>query len=148
LQRRSTLLAFLTLLAVSALAAERNPGVLLQADRDFAKATANNGVDGWMSYMAPGAVLLGAQPKTTPDAIRATMTEELQPGAHLTWEPKMADFIGDGDLGYTIGRFKFSATGKDGKPISFEGTYMTTWQKQKDGTWKVIGDVGSPDKPH
>jgi len=144
---RSWLIAVSVLLiSITVLAAERDAAVLMQADRDFAKATAEKGVDGWMSYMAPGAVLLGAEPKVTPDAIRATMTEELQPGAHLSWQPTKADFIGDGDIGYTIGRFQFSATGKDGKPISFKGAYMTTWQKQKDGTWKVIGDLGSPDK--
>lgn len=140
------LIALLSTLTLSA--ADRDASVLMQADRDFAKATAEKGVDGWMSYMAPGAVLLGAQPKTTPDAIRATMTDELQPGAHLTWEPAKADFIGDGDIGYTIGRFEFRATDKDGKTINFKGSYMTTWQKQKDGSWKVIGDIGSPDKPH
>ena len=140
------LIALLSTLTLSA--ADRDASLLMQADRDFAKATAEKGVDGWMSYMAPGAVLLGAQPKTTPDAIRATMTDELQPGAHLTWEPAKADFIGDGDIGYTIGRFEFRATDKDGKTINFKGSYMTTWQKQKDGSWKVIGDIGSPDKPH
>jgi ketosteroid isomerase-like protein len=145
----SILLFSLVLLAVAlASAADRNADVLLQADRDFAKATAEKGVDGWMSYMAPGAVLLGTQPKITPEAIRATMTEELQPGAHLTWEPTKAEFIGDGNIGYTIGRFEFSATDKDGKTMNFKGTYMTIWQGQKDGSWKVIADVGSPDKPH
>jgi len=140
------LIALLFLLAVAAYAADRDAGVLMQADRDFAKATAEKGVEGWMAYMAPGAVLLGAEPKVGPDKIRATMTEELQPGAHLTWEPTKADFIGDGDVGYTIGRFEFRATDKQGKATAFKGTYMTTWQKQKDGTWKVIGDIGTPDK--
>jgi ketosteroid isomerase-like protein len=27
------------------------------------------------------------------------------------------------------------------------GTYLTTWQKQKDGTWKVVSDIDSPDPP-
>ncbi len=139
------LLAFLTLLAVSAFAAERDPAPLMQADRDFAKATADKGVDGWMAYMAHGAVLLGAEPKATPDAIRATMTEELEPGAHLTWEPTTAGYIGP-TLGYTIGRFEYSGTDDHGKPMSFKGSYMTTWKSQKDGTWKVIGDIGEPDK--
>ncbi len=146
MQRRITLLALLILVTLSAFAAERDPEPLMQADRDFAKATAEKGVDGWMAYMAPGAVLLGTEPKVGPDRIRATMTEELQPGAHLTWEPTKAGFIGDGDVGYTLGRFEFRATDKQGKTTSFKGTYMTTWQKQKDGTWKVIGDIGTPDK--
>ena len=132
--------------SLSAFAAERDASVLMQADRDFNKATAEKGVDGWMAYMAPGAVLLGTDPKATPDNIRATMTDELQPGAHLTWEPTKAGFV-SANIGYTIGRFEFSAPGNDGKPFGFKGSYMTTWQLQKDGTWKVIGDIGEPDKP-
>lgn len=146
MQRCITLFAFSILLAVSAFAADRDPAPLMQADRDFGKATADKGVDGWMAYMAPGAVLLGAEPKATSDAIRATMTEELEPGAHLTWEPTKAGFIGP-TLGYTIGRFEYSGTDDHGKPTSFKGSYMTTWKLQKDGTWKVIGDIGEPDKP-
>ena len=143
--RRALPAAILLLFALNLTAAERDPQPLMQADRDFAKATADKGVDGWMAYMAPGAVLLGTDPKATPDRIRATMADELQPGAHLTWEPTKAGFISAG-LGYTIGRFEFSATDKQGKMMSFKGSYMTTWQLQKDGTWKVIGDIGEPDK--
>jgi len=131
---------------MTVVAADRDTSVLMQADRDFAKATADKGVDGWMAYMAPGAVLLGTHPKATPDEIKETMTDELEPGAHLTWEPTKAGFIGP-TLGYTIGRFEFSGTNGMGKATAFKGSYMTTWQLQKDGTWKVIGDIGEPDKP-
>jgi ketosteroid isomerase-like protein len=144
--RRAIVTAILLLVAITAFAADRDPAPLMQADRDFAKATAAKGVDGWMAYMAPGAVLLGTDPKATPERIRATMTDELQPGAHLTWEPTNAAFI-SASLGYTIGRFEFRAPGKDGKMFGFKGSYMTTWQLQKDGTWKVIGDIGEPDPP-
>jgi ketosteroid isomerase-like protein len=147
INRLAALLTAFILLSALALAADRDPNVLMQADRDFAKATAAQGVDGWMSFMAPGAVLLGAEPKVGPDKIRETMAEELQPGAHLSWEPNKGGFVGDSDIGYTIGRFEFRATDKQGKTTSFKGSYMTTWQLQKDGTWKVIGDVGAPDKP-
>ena len=143
--RPTLLIALLFLFSLNLFAAERDPELLMQADRDFNKATAEKGVDGWMAYMAPGAVLLGVDPKVGPDKIRAAMTEELQPGAHLKWEPTKAGYIGP-TLGYTIGHFEFSATDKAGKTTAFKGTYMTTWKLQKDGTWKVIGDVGEPDE--
>ncbi len=142
---RRLLLGILLLSAIRLAATDRDPQPLMQADRDFAKATADKGVDGWMAYMAPGAVLLGTDPKATPEKIRATMADELQPGAHLKWEPTKAGYIG-ANLGCTIGRFEFSATDKQGKATAFKGSYMTTWQLQKDATWKVIGDIGEPDK--
>ncbi len=141
------LLLILLLSGLALVAAERDAGVLMQADRDFAEATAEKGVDGWMSFMAPGAVLLGEEPTVGPDKIRTAMQDELKPGTSLTWEPTKAGFIGDGDIGYTLGRFQFRATDKQGKPVVVKGAYMTTWQKQKDGSWKVIGDLGSHDKP-
>ncbi len=147
MQIRTLLVIVLLSVSLSAFAAERDANVLMQADRDFAKATAEKGVDGWMSFMAPGAVLLGEEPTVGPEKIRAAMQDELKPGTSLTWEPTKADFIGDGDIGYTLGRFEFRAADKQGKPVVVKGTYMTTWQKQKDGTWKVIGDLGSHDKP-
>ena len=38
-----------------------------------------------------------------------------------------------------------TSTGYDGKTHIEQGSYLTTWQKQKDGSWKVVSDIGSPD---
>ena len=46
------------LFAATSFAADRDPKVLMQAERAFAKATAERGVDGWMEFMAPNAVVL------------------------------------------------------------------------------------------
>ena len=45
-------------LAAMSFGADRDPKVLMQAERAFAKATAERGVDGWMEFMAPNAVEL------------------------------------------------------------------------------------------
>jgi hypothetical protein len=64
------LLCILILTAMS-LAAERDPKVLMQAERAFAKATAERGIDGWIEFMAPNAVELSAEPLVGLDQIRA-----------------------------------------------------------------------------
>ncbi len=119
----------------------------MQADRDFAKATTDRGLDGWMEYMAINAVLLRDEPLVGVDNIRLGMNKSFQtPGFKLTWDPTKAEFVGSGgDLGYTIGRYEVKFTGNDGKPQSDHGTYLTTWKKQKDGSWKVVSDIGTPD---
>jgi hypothetical protein len=78
MRRLIPLFVFLTLLAVSAFAAERDPAPLMQANRDFAKATADKGVEGWMAYMAPNAVDLTAEPLVGLDQIRASMTKQFK----------------------------------------------------------------------
>jgi ketosteroid isomerase-like protein len=132
-----------------ALAADRDPQLLIQADRDFAKATAERGVEGWMAFMAPNAVDLTGEVQVGPDQIRANMTKQFKlPGYKLWWAPTKAEFLGTGDIGYTVGRYEVLYTGGDRKPQARRGTYLTTWQKQKDGSWKVVSDIGSPDASH
>ncbi len=135
-------------LAAMSFAADRDPNVLLQAERAFAKATAERGVDGWMEFMAPNAVELSAEPLVGLDQIRAGMTKQFKlPGFKITWEPTKAEFLGHGDVGYAVGRYEVRFTGDDGKARINRGSYLTTWHKQTDGSWKVVSDIGSPDPP-
>jgi ketosteroid isomerase-like protein len=144
----SSLLALLICLSAATFAADRKPQVLIDAERAFAKATAERGIDGWMEFMAPNAVELGAEPLVGLDQIRAGMGKQLgTPGFKLTWEPTKAEFLGDGDIGFAVGRYEVHFNGADGKPQVSKGTYLTTWQLQKDGLWKVVSDIGSPDPP-
>ena len=62
---------------------------------------------------------------------------------HLTWTPVYADMATSGDLGYTFGTYEFRSKDKDGKPTVTYGKYASVWKKQKDGTWKVVMDMGN-----
>ncbi len=140
------LLSLLLLLSAVSFSADRNPQVLIDAEHAFAKATAERGIDGWMEFMAPNAVELSAEPLVGLAQIRAGMGKQLStPGFKLTWEPTKAEFLGDGDIGFVVGRYEVHFIGADGKTQVTKGTYLTTWRLQKDGSWKVISDVGSPD---
>jgi len=142
------LLSLLLILSGFSLAVDRDTKVLMDAERAFAKATAERGVDGWMEFMAPNAVELSAEPLVGLDQIRAGMGKQFKlPGFKITWEPTKAEFLGNGDVGFAVGRYEVRFTGDDGKPQVEKGTYLTTWQKQKDGSWKVVSDIGSPDPP-
>jgi ketosteroid isomerase-like protein len=145
---RTSLRLFVCVAVLSALgfAADRDPSVLMQADRDFAKATAAKRLDGWMSFMAPNGVLLRAEPLVGLEQISAGMAKDFNaPGFQLTWEPTKADFVGNGPVGYTIGRYEAKFIADDGKLHTAHGSYMTTWHQQRDGSWKVVADIGSPD---
>jgi ketosteroid isomerase-like protein len=135
-------------LGATSFGADRDPNVLMHAELAFAKATAERGVDGWMEFMAPNAVELSAEPLVGLDQIRAGMTKQFKlPGFKITWEPTKAEFLGQGNVGYAVGRYEVRFTGDDGKPQVKRGSYLTTWQMQKDGSWKVVSDIGSPDPP-
>jgi len=131
-----------------AMAADRDTKILIDAEHAFAKATAERGIDGWMEFMAPNAVELSDEPLVGLDQIRAGMGKQLgAPGFKLTWEPTKAEFLGNGDVGFAVGRYEVQFNGSGGKPQVEKGSYLTTWKKQKDGSWKVVSDIGSPDPP-
>lgn len=119
---------------------------LLQADRDFAAATAREGVDAWVNaftddgvqFAAGGAVIRGH------DAIRRHMTAFFaDPDMHMDWAPTEAR-LGDG-LGYTYGRYRITRrSSADTAAVVAAGTYLSVWRKGPHG-WKVEADIGTPD---
>jgi ketosteroid isomerase-like protein len=56
----------------------------------------------------------------------------------LVWEPRYGDISGSGELGYLTGPVLNKAAGR---PVRHQ-TYASVWKRQRDGTFKVILDVG------
>jgi ketosteroid isomerase-like protein len=98
-----------------------------------------------MSYYADDAVEVpnGEAMITGKVNIAKTMAFLDDKNNHLTWSAVGADISSSGDLGYTYGTYEFSAIGKDGKPSVEHGKYTSIWKKQKDGSWKVVLDMGN-----
>jgi ketosteroid isomerase-like protein len=61
----------------------------------------------------------------------------------LIWTPVGADISASGDLGYTYGNYEFHSKDKDGKAAVEYGKYTSIWKLQKDGSWKVVLDMGN-----
>jgi ketosteroid isomerase-like protein len=122
--------------------------VLLRTDREFNAATQARKVEGWVSYFAEnGSMMRPKGPLTGHEAIRAAMTPALtNPDFSLTWEPKRAEVTPGGRLGYTTGRYLSVHKDASGKRVEGRGTYMNFWEKQPDGSWKVVVDIGDPDE--
>jgi ketosteroid isomerase-like protein len=119
---------------------------LLQADRDFNKATAEKKLEGWMQFMADDVVILRGKPVFGKDAVRDALKEDWDdPTYSLTWEPKHAELFKSGKMGYTTGRCTYHGKNPKGEKAKLDGDYLTVWQKQVDGSWKVIYDGGTPD---
>jgi ketosteroid isomerase-like protein len=118
--------------------------VLLKVEADFEKATAEHGLDGYMSYYAEdSAELSNGSPIISGKANIRRMLEPWGPENSLIWTPVRADIAASGDLGYTYGNFVLQTKESNGKLVSYYGKYATVWKKQKDGTWKVAFDMGN-----
>jgi ketosteroid isomerase-like protein len=57
----------------------------------------------------------------------------------LVWEPENAQLAASGDLGYTYGIYTYHD-----KDTTYQGTYVSIWKKQADGSWKFVLDTGNP----
>jgi hypothetical protein len=70
--------------------------LLMQRDRDFDKATAEKGVDGWVAYFAPNGSMLGDtnRPTTGIAAIRAEMESVFKDTSFtLRWHPTKSEIM-------------------------------------------------------
>jgi len=124
--------------------------LLIQLDRDFDKATAEKGVDGWVAYFAPNGSMLGdtSKPITGADEIRKAMEPAFNDSSFsLRWHPTKAEMMIPGVIGYTVGRWERLRKNKEGTLMKSTGTYSTTWMKQPDDSWKIVLDTGNPDGP-
>ncbi len=119
---------------------------LKDADVAFAKATAERGVEGWVSFFADsGMQVVAGRNVVGRAAIRQLMAPSLGDTTRtLTWRPVSAEASQAGDLGYTIGRWERTVHLKDSTVVT-RGSYVTIWRRQGDGTWKVALDIGSGD---
>ena len=116
---------------------------LRQLEAEFMQAAASRGSQGYMSYYAEDSVELpnGENTLVGKSAIAKTMGFLDDKNNSLTWKPMGADV--SGDLGYTYGTYEFRSKDASGKPTVSYGKYTSIWKRQKDGSWKVVLDMGN-----
>lgn len=135
------LLLVLSLLLSAPLLGHAQLFSLIEAEKSFAKASAEKGTKAaFLEYLHADAVLFRRGIvngrkfwKDAPDA-----TDK------LTWEPQYADISAGGDFGFTTGPFKQFQHRSDANPAG-GGHYLSVWQKQYD-SWSVLfdGGIGHP----
>jgi len=113
---------------------------ILQADRAFAAMVKEQGVGpAFRHYSADGAVVLW-----TPD-LRIRRDDWLgvfNPSTVLDFAPEGGMMGEDGRMGMTWGLATFRVPGADGTWAERRTRYLTVWQKQPDGEWRFVADVG------
>lgn len=115
------------------------------ADRAFCQSTRQKGLEGWVEWFAENAALPQFNPPPVgKDGIRKAYAASFQvKDLDFQWWPDKAEILPTGDMGYTSGHYSRSWTDADGARRTRTGNYITVWQKQKDGAWRVLGDFGT-----
>jgi SAM-dependent methyltransferase len=118
--------------SMPAISKARRVPALEAADRAFAADTAKDGADGWVRHFDEHGAMWRKDHRVEGADIKASIAKTLAAGK-LTWQPVTSG--ARGDLGFTVGTATFE---KD------KLTYCTIWKRQKDGSWKVLFDIGQP----
>jgi ketosteroid isomerase-like protein len=114
---------------------------MIETERAFA---ARALVVGWknafLDYFSPAAVgFADGQPGSAREQIgkNPDPPKDLQ----LIWEPRFGDVAASGELGYLTGPVRNVRASRDGGKPRFSN-YASVWKRQKDGSFKVVMDVG------
>jgi len=118
---------------------------LKQLEAEFMKAAGEKGSQGYMSYYADEAVEVpnGAPLLAGKENIAKGMGFLDDRNNQLIWAPVGGDISASADLGYTYGNYEFHSKDKGGKEVIQYGKYTSIWKLQKDGSWKVVLDMGN-----
>ena len=104
------------------------------AEIAFAKAFADRDPAKFFAMVAPDATFLGFRALRGREAVTAGWSRLLQePQAPFSWGPERVEVTAEGKLGLSTGPI-YNAKG------FHTGDYSSVWQKQGDGSWKVIFD--------
>ena len=125
--------------------AKATPETLKQLEAEFMKAAAEKGSQGYMSYYAEDAVEVpnGAPLIVGKVEIAKGMDFLNIKDNRLEWTPVGAEISASADLGYTYGNYQFHSGDKAGNPHVEYGKYTSIWRLQRDGSWKVVLDMGN-----
>lgn len=118
--------------------------LLMDTDRRFSEFSKTEGANNaFLKFCHDSVVILrdNNYPLKGKDVIRHELFSVSDTGYVLTWEPAYGFVAGSGDLGYTYGVYTY--TTKESKPLVHQGTYISVWRRDEEGSWKYVLDSGN-----
>jgi ketosteroid isomerase-like protein len=109
------------------------------AETAFAKSMADRNLAAFTALLADEAVFFGGKGVMRGKAAVAADWKRFFDGAAapFSWAPAEVEVLPSGNLGFTSG----PVYDPKGQRI---GTFSSVWQRQADGTWKIVFDKGCP----
>ena len=102
------------------------------------------------SYYGPEALLaLPGRTVRGSDAVGKALAADLaDPAFKLSFTNEQVEVADSGELAWTSGSYEASWTHAQTKQVeNGQGTYVTVFRKQAEGSWKVVADVATPKAP-
>jgi uncharacterized protein (TIGR02246 family) len=94
--------------------------------------------------MAPGTPISKGKPAIH-EGLKAMLAD---PALSLKFNASNIEVARSGDIAYTQGAYTMTMTDPQTKQIIKDhGSYITTYRKQPDGSWKAVADIASSELP-
>lgn len=145
------LFVFITVLIMNLSCAEKKTtpdgDFLMKCDREFSEKSVREGMfEAFLSFIDSNGVILrdNSMPSEGKEALRQFFSGKSDTSFILSWEPVFGKISDSGDLGYTYGIWTNTIKASGEKT---QGTYVTVWEKQQDGSWKFVMDTGTSGLP-
>ena len=104
-----------------------------------------------LAHYADDAVLMTpGMPSSHGITAVSTAVKEMvaDPALALKFQSSKVEVAKSGDIGYTQGIYTMVMTDPASKQVIHDhGTYVTTYRKQTDGTWKAVADIATSEVP-
>jgi ketosteroid isomerase-like protein len=109
------------------------------AETAFAKSMADRNLPAFTALLADDTVFFGGKGVLRGKAAVAADWKRFfnGPAAPFSWSPAEVEVLESGTLGYSSG----PVLDPQGNRI---GTFNSVWQRQQDGSWKIVFDKGCP----
>lgn len=110
-----------------------------EAERAYAADAARDGMKAAsLRWMRPDATVFDPEPNDAATSFGA-WNETEQP--RLAWEPQRIEVSSAGDLAVSTGPYRVESP--EGEDVGV-GQYFSVWQRDGQGNWRVIADLGTP----
>ncbi len=119
---------------------------VLQAELAFARQASQAGIRAaFLAWLVEDARVFTPRMTSVQEAYG---TAPADPG-HLAWYPEAMGLAASADLAWSFGPWTYAT--KPGTPALVHGHFLSLWQRQATGGWKVVADIGvshaAPEKP-
>lgn len=110
---------------------------LAATERAFAATSVDSGMTvAFLRFLNDEAVVF----RPGPISGRRWYSDRSNTTAYLNWQPEFIEIASSGDLGYSTGPWEYRSSRDD--TTSYHGHFVSIWQRQADGSYQVMADLG------
>ena len=110
----------------------------------FAKTVMDDKPEAFASFLDDGTVFVSGKNVTRGKAAVVEAWKDFfgPERPYFEWHPDVVELSADGNLGLSRGPWVIRTQDPAGKEVEIKGLYNSIWQRQADGSWKIVFDAG------